>query len=295
MAVNSSKLKGIFFIVGAAFFFATMSTFVHLAGDIPFIQKSFFRNLIAFLIAGAALLKDRKPLNIVKASVGFLIVRCIAGTVGIYGNFYAIDRIPLSDAAMLNKMAPFFAVIFSFFIMKEKIKPLQCVFLFFAFLGAMLVVKPTFDFSQSIPSLAGFLGGMGAGCAYGCVRKLSTFKVNGKFIVFCFSAFSCLTSVPWMIFNFTSMTAGQLAFLLLAGLCAAGGQFCVTAAYYSAPAKDISVFDYSQVIFAALEGFFVFAQIPDGYSLFGCLIIISMGICMFLFEKGNSKTKERQS
>ena len=282
MLSSGARLKGISFIIGAAFFFATMSTFVHLAGELPFIQKSFFRNLIAFFVAGIALLKEKKPLNVVKASVIFLVVRCVAGTVGIYGNFYAIDRIPLSDAAMLNKMAPFFAVIFSFFILKEKIKLIQAFCLVTAFFGAMLIVKPSFDFSQSIPSFAGFLGGIGAGCAYGCVRKLSTFKMNGKFIVFCFSAFSCFTAVPWLLFNFASMTFLQLFFLIMAGLCGAGGQFCVTAAYYAAPAKEISVFDYSQVIFAALEGFFVFGQLPDRYSFLGCVIIISMGILMFL-------------
>ena len=83
----------------------------------------------------------------------------------------------------------------------------------------------------------------------------------------------------------------QLFYLLMAGLCGAGGQFCVTAAYFSAPAKEISVFDYSQVIFAALEGFFLFGQVPDALSILGCLIIISMGIAMFFYEKKKSTLK----
>ena len=285
MTDNTSRIRGILLITGAAFFFATMSAFVHLSGELPFFQKCFFRNLVALLVAGFALVRSKKPLNIVKGSVLFLCIRCVAGTIGIFGNFYAIDRIPLSDAAMLNKMAPFFAVIFSYLVLKEKIRPLQAIFLILAFFGAMLVVKPSFNFTESLPAFAGFFGGVGAGCAYGCVRKLSTFKMNGKFIVFCFSAFSCLVALPWLILYFEPMTFSQLFLLLMAGLCGAGGQFCVTAAYFAAPAKEISVFDYSQVIFAALEGFFLFGQVPDGLSFLGCVTIISMGIAMFFYEK----------
>ena len=58
-----------------------------------------------------------------------------------------------------------------------------------AFLGAMLVVKPSFDFSATLPTLAGFIGGVGAGLAYACVRKLSSLKCNGKVIVLFFSGY----------------------------------------------------------------------------------------------------------
>ena len=62
--------------------------------------------------------------------------------------------------------------------------------------------------------------------------------------------------------------------LLLAGLAATGVQFCITAAYKFAPAKQISVYDYTQVLFAALLGFVFLGQIPDSMSFIGYAIII---------------------
>lgn len=44
------------------------------------------------------------------------------------------------------------------------------------------------------------------------------------------------------------MTVAQLMFLILAGLAATGGQFGITMAYTFAPAREISVYDYSQII-----------------------------------------------
>ena len=45
----SQKNKGIYCILLSSFFFALMNLFVRLSGDLPSIQKSFFRNFVAML------------------------------------------------------------------------------------------------------------------------------------------------------------------------------------------------------------------------------------------------------
>lgn len=102
--------------------------------------------------------------------------------------------------------------------------------------------------------------------------------------VFFFSAFSTLVSLPFMIAFFQPMTAWQLTSLLLAGFSATGGQFFITAAYRKAPAKEIAVFDYSQVLFAALLGFFFLEQIPDLFSWIGYAVIIGTAIAKWLYH-----------
>ena len=92
---------------------------------------------------------------------------------------------------------------------------------------------------------------------------------RGPEIVMFFSAFTCVCAIPFFAFNFQPMSAKQWLFLLLAGCAAAGGQLSITAAYRHAPAKEISVFDYSQIVYAALWGFLVFGEIPDALSFVG--------------------------
>ena len=152
-----------------------------------------------------------------------------------------------------------------------------------------------------VPSLMGLLGGIGAGAAYTMVRKLGGQGVKGPFIVFFFSMFSCVVTLPWLIFDYHPMTGGQIVILLLAGLAAAGGQFSITAAYCYAPAKEISVYDYSKIIFSTVLGFFVFGQIPDVFSWIGYGIICLMAVLMFLYNNKkafqttlySNKTKEK--
>ena len=280
------KQKAIIYIICSAFCFALMNCFVRLSGDLPTPQKSFFRNFIAFLIALFVLLKSGEKNRPHRGDIPYLLVRSVAGTIGILGNFYAVDNMAsISDASMLNKMAPFFTIIFSYFILKEKPKLFQALCVAAAFIGSLFIIKPTLDFSRSFPALMGLCGGIGAGLAYTFVRILSGRGVPGCWIVVIFSAFSCLSVVPTLVFSYVPMSAKQVLTLLLAGTAAAGGQFSVTAAYSNAPAKEISVFDYSQVVFAAILGYFIFGQMPDIFSFIGYITVCGASAAMFIYNK----------
>lgn len=287
----SSKTKGVIFIVLSALSFTGMNTFVRLAGDLPTMQKVFFRNFVAMIFAFFAMLKAGDSFKPKKGSVKYLLLRSAAGLAGVFGNFYALDKIELSDASMLNKMSPFFALVFSALFIKEKVKPKQAIAIAVAFIGSLFIIKPTFANTDLFASLAGFAGGMAAGGAYTCVRWLGIKGENGRLIVLFFSVFSCILTVSYLIFDYHYMTAFQWFSLLMAGVFAAGGQFAITAAYTHAPSREISVYDYSQIIFAAIVGFFVFGDVPDLWSFVGYIIIISMAVWMFLYNNRNHALK----
>lgn len=281
----NSKYKGIICIVFSAFCFALMNVFIRLSGDLPSIQKSFFRNLVAFFFALAVMKKNHVKFSGDRKNLIFLLLRSSFGLLGVLCNFYAVDHLMLADASMLNKMSPFFAILFSFLILKEKISLPQMAAVVGAFLGSLLIIRPTGQNVSLFPAVIGLLGGLGAGIAYTFVRLLGTKGEKGPFIVCFFSGFSTLVLLPVMIFGRAPMTAAQLLSLLGAGLAATGGQFGITMAYCYAPAREISVYDYSQILFSAMFGFFLFGQMPDIWSWLGYSMICAMAVWMFLYQK----------
>ena len=149
------------------------------------------------------------------------------------------------------------------------------------------MIKPSFQM-EFIYALIGMIGGLGAGIAYTFVRKLGMQKERGPVIVMCFSVFSCVVTFPFLITQYEPMSQKQMLLLLLAGVSATGGQFCITTAYTKAPAKEISVFDYTQVLFAALLGFLFLEQIPDQLSFLGYAIIIGSAVFKWMYTMKHS-------
>lgn len=291
----SAKQKGVLCIVASAFGFALMAFFVRLCddygGEISCFQKSFFRNVIALILALAVYLRGRAAsmlpqlseaqkaanttvFNFKLSILNSLVLRSVFGTVGIFANFYALSKIPIGEAMTLNKTAPFFTVFFSWILLGERVTRRQLACLVLAFAGAVFVMKPGFRISETYPALWAMIGGLGAGLAYVCVHQLGRLKVNGAFIVLFFSAFSCIASLPFVIADYSPMSLAQVLILLGAGLGAAIGQFGVTAAYRFAEPRSIAAYDYTNVIFTALLGFVFFAQVPDVASVIGFIVIL---------------------
>lgn len=279
----TARQKGILCILTSAFGFALMAMFVRLCddygGSVSSFQKSLFRNLIALFIAAFVFVRQhQKSVRIPMKAWGLMLGRSVSGCLGIFGNFYALSIIPIGEAMTLNKTAPFFAVLFSWLFLRERVGLRQILCLCAAFLGALLVMKPGFQGEATFATICALVGGLGAGIAYTCVRELGLLKVEGSLIVLFFSGFSTLASLPFVCGAFDPMTPAQILILLGAGCGAAIGQFGVTAAYRFAPPREIAVFDYTNVIFTAGFGFAFFGQIPDCLSVLGFLLIVLAGV-----------------
>lgn len=273
----SGHTKAILFILLEAAGFSLMSFFVRMAGDLPTMEKAFFRNAVAAVIAAVVLFRSEERFSFRRDSLPLLMLRSLFGVIGILANFTAIDRLAIADANILNKLAPFFAILMSVFILKEMPKKLDILCVILAFAGALFVIRPTRGVA-SLPALIGAFGGFSAGTAYTILRKLRLRGERGPVIVFFFSVFSMLVCLPQMLFSFKPMSSMQFIWLLCAGMAAAVGQLSVTKAYSLAPAKEISVFDYSQVIFAGIWGAAFLHEIPDRMSFAGYAVIITAAV-----------------
>ena len=289
----SNRLKGIIAITISAFGFSLMALFVRLCDDyggpVSAFQKGFFRNLVALTIAAVVWWRGSGPRRSAEANSGdaqihcwpspssfaLLLLRSALGTAGIFAHFYALSHITIAEGLTLNKTAPFFTVLFAWLFLGERANRRQFLALALAFLGVVLIAKPGFAGTSAFPLTIGLLSGVCAGGAYACVRALRRHSVSPSFIGLFFSAFSCLASVPFMTAGLDPMTGRQVLVLLGAGAGAALGQFGITLAYGYAAPKDISVFDYSGIFFAAAFGLLFFNQVPDALSTLGFLSIIS--------------------
>ena len=90
MEEKSTRLKkAVLFIVLSALAFAFMNLFVRLSGDVPIIQKTFFRNLFAVFVASITMIKHKHPILPKKSEAFDLLMRAGFGYLGVCCNFFA--------------------------------------------------------------------------------------------------------------------------------------------------------------------------------------------------------------
>ncbi len=261
----NDKKQGIIYIIMAGFFFALMTFFVRMSGDLPTMQKAFFRNAVAAVAAVILLAKSDEGFKIKKDSWKGLFLRSFFGTTGLICNFYAVDHLAIADANILNKLSPFFAIIMSYFVLKEKANKTEWLCVVTAFIGAVFVVKPSMNM-QFLNAMIGVIGGFGAGVAYTFVRKLGKQGERGPVIVMCFSVFSCIVTAPFLFVGAKPMSVYQIVMLLFAGSC----RYRRTA------------FNHEGIHQGPCKG-------DIGVRLFAGYLCRSAGLCLFATDTGLSK------
>ena len=118
---------------------------------------------------------------------------------------------------------------------------------------------------------------------YAPVRVLDS-RVNEARLSSCsFRPFPA-SSLPYLIFDFHPMTAAQFLRFYWRGFLPPAASLPSPQPTTRAPAREVSVFDYTQIVFAAGLGFLFFGQLPDILSVIGYCIISGVAIWMFLYN-----------
>ena len=281
----SNKTKAVFCMLISALGFTFMSVTVKYVTGIPLFEKVFFRNLISLVVAFSMLKKSSAPMFGRRENQLALLARSSFGLAGVVLNFYAIANLTLADSSMLGKLSPIFVTIMACIFLKEKIDSKQILSIIITFLGALLVIKPEFSL-EMLPSLAGILSAAASGVAYTLLRYLKD-KESPDTIIFYFSLISVVFTAPFALAEYVQPTFIQLGLLLATGVFASVGQFGITYAYKYAKATEVSIYNYSAIVFGIILGFIFFGEIPDTLSLLGGAIIIA--VAFYIFKHNQKK------
>lgn len=288
----NSKFKGIIFMILASAAFATMNLLSKLAVGVNSYQKTFLTNVVATFIVCFIIFFKKGSFFGKRESRKYLLIRGVVGTLSILTNYYALDKLFLSDATILTKLAPFFTIIFCYLLLKEKITKKQFTLLIIAFLGSLFVIKPQFS-TAIIPSLVGVASAAFAGAAYTMIRVLGD-KEDFWTIILSFTAIATLVMLPSMFINTENLSIKSVLLLISAGIAFTLGQVSLTIAYKNAPASEISMYDYIGLIIAAIYGFIFFREVPDFMSLIGYVIIVGSSILNILGKKPSPKEENKE-
>lgn len=275
-----NKNKSILLMIFSAFTFSSMQIIVKLLPDIPLMEKVFFRNFVSLVLAFFIIQKKKLRFFGLKENRKYLFYRYMFGFSGVILFFYATTQMLAADAAMLNKLSPVFVILLAHFFLKEKIDKVQISVLLISIAGALLVIKPGFHFSM-VPAFAGFISAILSGAAYIFISFIDN-KESVYTTVFYFSFFSSVSCLPFFFVKYVVPGFYELMLLILLGTLAAIGQIALTFAYNGCPASEISIYDYSNIIFSSVLAYTFLKEIPDLMSIGGGLLILSASVILYI-------------
>ncbi|MEG1849836.1 MAG: DMT family transporter, partial [Oscillospiraceae bacterium] len=244
----SNKRLGAALMILSAFSFSAMKIAIRLASErIPQMEQICCRNFIALLVVMAMLRKQGLPLFGTREQQPLLCVRSSIGFVGLLMIFTATKYGTQADVSILSKMSPFFVTLLAAVFLHERIGRAQIPALLIAFAGAFFVANPKLN-SDSFPLIMAGMASVVSGVTYTILRYLGG-RVHPMTVVMHFSTFSMLASLPFVLVHFVMPTPYEAVMMLLIGVFGSMGQVLVTYAYKLAPAAEVSIYDYTGILF----------------------------------------------
>lgn len=281
----------------ASFSFAIMGGFAKVVSTVlPPVEVTFFRNVFGVALVGFAIYKS--PLKQIGGKPLLLLFRGVMGFVALLAYFYIIAYIPLGEAVTYNKTSPIFVAIFAYLFLNEKLSPWAVVAIGLGFMGIVLIAQPeggTFDKYD----ILGIFSGVGAALAYTSIRELRTYY-DTRAIVMSFMGVGTLAPLLLMLitpyvnppqsldFMFAAfvMPEGIIWFyVLMMGLSATASQILMTKAYEQTKAGIVGTISYSNIVFALIIGIMLGDPIPDIWTFFGILLVITSGFIVALSKE----------
>ncbi|MEG0829459.1 MAG: DMT family transporter [Anaerovoracaceae bacterium] len=276
----SQRQKGALLMCTSALLFSSMQIAVNLTGgQIPLMEQIFFRNVVSFILCFVLIKKNGGSFFGKKKHQPLLILRSLFGFLGLVVMFYAAANGNQGDVTTLMKLSPFFITILAAIFLKEKIPKVQFPALILAFLGAAFVANPAFN-SNMLPLFMALLCALFSSVAYTLLAYFKN-KVDGLAIVMHFSTFSILATIPFMCMDFVLPSLHQLLLLLLIGIFGGLGQIAITYSYRMAPAGEVSIYNYSGIIFSILLGNLFLGDSLAFNSLIGSGLVIIASILVY--------------
>ena len=272
----TQKQKGILFMILSALSFASMQVVVRMSREIPTMEQICVRNLFILIVSFFIIRKKRGSYYGPKKYQPYLFGRSFFGFLGLITLFYASSHAAQGDVTVLNKLSPIFVTLLAAVFMKEKLSPIQIPALALSVIGASIVFRPSFQ-SDPFPLVVALLSAITSGVAYTFLGYFMG-KVDGITVIMHFSTFSS---------NFVMPDPRQFMLLMLISLFGSLGQVFITYAYRFAPASEISIYNYSGILFSIVLGAAILGEPVKSTSILGGALVAIASIMVYIY--GNSK------
>lgn len=242
-----------------------------------------------------------------------LVIRGFVGFIGVFGLYYSLQYLSLSDAVAITFLIPMVTAFLAWILLKERYSFLEGICGLISLSGVLLIAKPKFLFgkeSESETSVddkiesslselrllatgVGLLGVLGAAGVYIILRKIGKhahplLSVSYFALITCIISFFSLLFIPSLSFALPQNNYQWFLFLLI-GVSGFFMQFCLTAGVQRVKAGKSSLMIYTNMVFAVFWDLTIWGHFPGILSLLGTILIIANAYIVIRYKKNDDE------
>ncbi len=291
MTSNHDLRAALALLTISAFLFASMGILIRLASHtVDNATIVFFRNAVGLIFILPLVLRLGIS-NLKTTKLWMHTWRAVIGLTAMYGFFYAIAHMKLSNAMVFTYSSPIFIPVIAWLFLKEKMTSWMWLTAAIGLIGVLFVAKPDHGLFNTLSAI-GLTASFCAAMAFVTVRALTTTEPPTR-IVFYFCLISTFIAIIPMFWHWRVYTQQELLYLIGAGVLATSSQLFMSHAYKLAPAGKIGPANYLAIIFAGIWAAILWQEYPDLYSCIGFVfILVALIMCYPSMQRRFSHKKK---
>lgn len=273
IATNKNVKKGIMLILCYAFLMSISTAFTKQTQTIinPF-TLIFWQSLLCCLFVLPKI--KSAQINRFKPIWKLVLLRSLAGFFALICFYFALNHIPIVEAALLRNCAPLCVPLIVLIFYRKAITIKRLVPLTFGFIGVLVVMRPTAT-DISVWHIVGFTSAVGLAVSMVTTRMISAhISANESLFGYFFVSTICALIILIITENSVVIPAHSWLWVVVVAISLYFGLYLYTLAYSFAPASIVSPVSYIGIVFNGLLGWIVWHHVPDIFAWVGALLII---------------------
>jgi S-adenosylmethionine uptake transporter len=290
MPVVKSNLRGALLALISFAIYSTHDVFVKILGaEYSPVQIIFFAVMLSFPLVAFMLIGDRSDGNLRPRHPWWTALRTVSAMITGLSAFYAFSVLPLAQTYAILFAAPLLITLLAIPILGEKVGIRRGLAIVVGLAGVMIVLRPTGS-ALGLGHLAALTAAVSSSLASVIVRKIGQDERSVVLMLYPmmanFLVLGC--ALPFVYKPMPIEHLGMIAVIAIFGFVAA---LFIISAYRAAEAVIVAPMQYSQMIWAAIFGYFIFNEAPDQWTLVGAGVIMASGIYIVLRESRGKTSK----
>ncbi len=274
-ALPANARGALWILIGSLFLSANDAVVKTLGADFHPIQMALFRYSIGMALLLPWFVKAGRETWRTERLRTHLARAVIAG-VGQAAVYYGVIHLYLADATAVAFSRPLFLTFLAVLFLGETVGWRRWAATAFGFAGVLAMVRPggaEFDIAWAVALAAAVLFALGIVF----IRRLATTEPSIRILfyyhVFGIALFVGPSAAVWQPFE-----PDQLALLMTIGALTCAGMVCFVQGFSIGEASFVGPFEYLRLIYAALIGFYMFAEIPSIWTGIGAAMIVASAL-----------------